>query len=718
MREWLDVHEQLTSLARELGFEPQASPASEEAIHRALLPGLLSRVGMWHPESRTYLGARQTRFVLHPGSALAKKPPSWVVVAELVETSRLFGRMAAAIDPTWLERAGGRLCKRSYGEAHFVPRSAQVTASEQVTLFGLPIVSGRRVHYGPIAPKEARKVFLLDALARGLYAPAKKAPFLEHNRQVLEHARKLRDRARRSDLVADEDALYAFFDARVPEGVFSGPTFEAFRAEAEAGNPKVLFLSLDDVLLDEARDLGEARFPSALEIGGAQLPLHYRFDPSEDDDGVRIDVPLPLVPQLDPAMLEWPIPAWRAEKIALLCHGLPKSLQRALGGIDELARTLGRELGPGDGPLCEALARALEQRTGVRVMPSQLRPDELPPYLRFYVRVVRGDQVLGEGRDLAELCAKFGARGREEFAALPKERFEREGLTTFPAEGLPESVRIAKSAGTMLGYPSLVEESGRVHLRLLASREASDAATIHGLRRLFLGDASTTLSAIEKLVPRRLSAIAGYSANPPIATQLAWAAVDEAFELRDPARWPRTPSDYRDVLARGRGRYARAVAERSKLVQEALLAFEAADSKLRKLVGKPGALPAALDDMRQQLGHLAPPDLVTAVDVARLAALPRYFRAIGVRLDRLPNGPQKDQSKAESVLPHWKRWLAERSRLLERGVAAADVDAFRWLVEEYRIAVFAPEIGPAFSISPKRLDEAWNALTSRAGIKS
>ncbi|HSN96865.1 MAG TPA: ATP-dependent RNA helicase HrpA, partial [Candidatus Nanopelagicales bacterium] len=271
MREWSDVHRQLSEIAREMGLRPGDAAASGEALHRALLPGLLSRIGMWQAEKKVYVGARQTRFVLHPSSGLAKKPPAWIVAAELVETSQLFARMAARVEPAWLEPAAGALCKRSYGEPHWEQRPAQVMAKEQVSLYGLPIVRDRRVHYGPIDPVASRRIFLLHALVR--QEMAGQARFQEHNQEVMEQARRLRDKARRSDLLADEESLLRFFDARVPEGVYSGKTFEAWRKQAEEEDPRALYLSLEDVLQEEAEELTPARFPDVLDLCGASLPL-------------------------------------------------------------------------------------------------------------------------------------------------------------------------------------------------------------------------------------------------------------------------------------------------------------------------------------------------------------------------------------------------------------------------------------------------------------
>jgi ATP-dependent helicase HrpA len=426
MREWSDVHHQLSRIARELGFALNDARAEADAVHRALLPGLLSRVGMWHPDRRVYLGARHVPFQLHPSSALskAKQAPPWIMVAELVETSQLFGRMAARIDPAWLEPAGGALCKRSYGEPNWAGKTAQVMNKEQVTLFGLTVARDRKVHFGPIDPAASRRLFLLHALVRGEYSEGRPPPFMQHNRAVFEQVRRLRDRARRSDMVADDDAVALFFEQRVPDEVYSGKTFEAWRAEAEANDPTVLHLSLADVLLDDAAHLSPERFPDALTVPGPAgakitLPLSYRFDPGEDDDGATITVPLASLPHLDPAVLEWTIPGWHEEKLAQLCRSLPRAAREAIearGPIDAIAATLASALRPFEGPMLRALGDALHASTGVRVAEDDWDLDAIPPHLRFFVRVVEGrdgKRVVGEGRELRALQERLrgGARG-------------------------------------------------------------------------------------------------------------------------------------------------------------------------------------------------------------------------------------------------------------------------------------------------------------------
>jgi ATP-dependent helicase HrpA len=718
MREWSDVHQQLSRVARDLGFrdgEAQGKAAAApvgEALHRALLPGLLSRIGMWHSEHRAYTGARQTRFQIHPSSGLARKQPPWIVAAELVETSQLFARTVARVEPAWLEAAGGALCKRSYGEPHWEQRPAQVMAAEQVTLYGLPIVRGRKVHYGPIDPRSARRLFLLHALVRQEYGADARAPaFVAHNRALFEEVRRLRDRARKSDLLADDDAIALFFDKRVPDDVYSGKTFEEWRARAEAEDPAVLHLALADVLLGEAADLSPDRFPDTLRSAGATLPLSYRFDPGEEDDGITVTVPLALLPALGPGVLEWTIPGWHREKIRLLCEGLPKAVRKGLVPVPETAALIADSLRPFEGPMLPALGRALHDLTGVRVPPDAWSLDDLPPHLRFFFRVDDGGRTLGTGRDLGPLRERFGARARDAWGAAPKASWQREGLTDFSLDTLPVEAPIEVAGGRLVAYPALIDGETSVSVRPLGSRAAADEATRGGLRRLFLLQMGATVGHLEKQIPAAvaMSSLAGGTEAAP-RRQLVLRALDEAFLLDVPASFPRTRKAFIERLETGRRKLPGALANLGKLAQEITAELDRARADLRALAGKPGAPKAALDDVRTQLAHLVPPGLFASAPRERLVHLPRFLRAIRVRLERLPNGPQKDQAKAAQVLPFWNDWLAHHEGLRARGIPAEEVEAFRWLVEEYRVSIFAPEVRAAVPVSPQRLLEQWKAL--------
>ncbi|WP_437479374.1 ATP-dependent RNA helicase HrpA [Sorangium sp. So ce1014] len=713
MREWVDVHRQLSRITREMGFSPNGTPAKGDAIHRALLPGLLSRIGMWNQENRVYLGARQTRFQLHPSSGLARKPPAWIMAAELVETSQLFARTAAGLDPAWIEAAAGALCKRSYGDPHWAAKPAAVMAREQVTLYGLPIAKDRRVDYGPIDPRSARRIFLLHALVRQEYTT--RGAFMEANRQLFEEVSRLRDKARRSEMLADEHALELFFDRRVPEGVYSGKTFEAWRKEAEEKDPRVLHLSLADVLLDEAAELSPERFPDALDLHGAAVPLSYRFDPGEDDDGVSLSLPLVLLPQADPDELEWTIPGWHAEKITLLLESLPKSLRKALAPLRETAREIAADLRPFQGPMRPALARAVEDRTGERVPADAFRPEDLPPYLRFYFRVLGEDgRVIGEGRGLRELKERLSGRAREAWAKVGKAGLERDGLTSFAIDALPEGVQVDAGGQRVLGYPALVDNETSVSVRVLASRAAAAEATRAGLRRLILLQLGSKMSQIEQPL-RSAVAVSGLGARvapgePGLARQIALRALDEAFQLGDPASFPRTRAAFQARLDEGRRSLQGVLGRLSGLARDIGVELDRVQSMLRSMTGKPGSPRPSLDDARTQVDFLLPVGLFSRAPLDRLAHLPRYLRAIQIRLERLPNGPQKDQAKAAQVLPFWQDYLKHQQALREKGVPAEELESFRWLIEELRVSLFAPELKAAVPVSTQRLSEQWKRL--------
>jgi ATP-dependent helicase HrpA len=568
MREWSDVHQQLTQIVKDMGITSSSGQANSDAIHRALLPGLLSKIGMWNQEAKTYIGARQVRFQLHPASGLSKKPPAWVVAAELALTSQLFARTAAKIDPTWLEEAGADLCRRHYGDPHWEEKSAQVMAKEQVSLYGLPIVRERKVHYGPKDPKGSRDIFITHALVRQEYKT--KGRFMEHNQKLFDEVRRLRDKARRSDMLADDHALGLFFQTRVPDGIYSGATFETWRKEAEAKNPKLLELSLSDVLLDEAAELSQERFPDVLTLQGMHLPLSYRFDPSADDDGITITVPLALLPQLDPGVLEWTIPGWHEDKIERMLDELPKAIRKLLGDCRVLAAELAKQHKPFQGSMIDVLTRALQQRTGARIPPGTFRPDQLPPFVRFYFRIVDADgKLVGEGRDLEGLRDRFAKRARDAWAGASKASIEREGLTSWSFDMLPEELKIDVAARKMIGYPALVDGETTVSIRILESRVAADEATRAGLRRLFLLQMSTPLHKLEHRVSAAIAT--GPLARRdgvPIRTQIVLRAFDEAFGLTDPKHFPRTRKDFLARVESGKIDLGTRLTVLSKLAEE------------------------------------------------------------------------------------------------------------------------------------------------------
>ena len=711
MREWEDIHEQLVRVMRELNFSPNTTPGSGEQIHRALLPGLLSKIGMWNPESRVYVGARQTRFMIHPSSALARKPPAWVMAAELVETSQLFARCVAKIDPAWLEQAAGALCRRSHGDPHWEQKQGQVMAKEQVSLYGLPIVKDRKVAYARFDPALCREMFITHALVRGEYVT--KGTFMDHNRRLLDEVQRLRDKARRSDMLADEYELAEFFDKRLPQTVVSAKTFEDWRRPAEAADPRILHLSLADILLDERHELTPAKFPDHLTIRGAQLPLSYKFDPSADDDGITLSVPLALLPQLDADVLMWTIPGWHATKITALIDSLPKAIRKALAPIDQLAIELASSLRPFDGPMLPALERAIADRMGERVPRDAWDVRTLPAYLAFYFHVVDDhDKVLDQGRDLGELQRALGHRARQLWAAAPRERFERANLTSWDFDALPASVNVDVGGRKLLAYPALVAGENAVDLRLLESPAAAAEASRDGVRRLFLLQMKTTVGKLEAQLPGSIGVgplnVAG--APVPPKRQIVLRALDEAFQLTDPEQLPRDKAAFAGRLALGRGELPLALGELSGIAVELSAELEKVRLAMKPLANKPGLPRAVFDDVQSQLAHLVPGDLMRATTIARLGHIARYVKAIQIRLQRQANDPQKDQQKATQVVPFWQRFVAKRDELRTRR-SAAEIEELAWLIEELRVQTFAPELKTAGPVSAQRLQDVWNRLT-------
>ncbi|MDX2090714.1 MAG: ATP-dependent RNA helicase HrpA [Kofleriaceae bacterium] len=704
MREWEDIYDQLVRVMKELEFPPNAQPASADAIHRALLPGLLSRIGMWNPESRIYIGARQTKFFIHPSSGLAKKPPAWIVAAELVETSQLFARTCAKIDPAWLEKAGGALCRRSYGDPHWEQKQAQVMAREHVTLYGLPIVKDRSVPFARYDQAACRELFITHALVRGEFTT--KGAFMEHNRRLVAEVQRLRDKARRSDMFADEHEQWTFFDQRLPPSVFSGKTFEQWRTEAESKQPKLLYLSLEDILLDEAHDVSPARYPDELKLRGATLPLSYRFDPGEDDDGITVTVPLAVLPQLDPETMSWTIPGWHQPKILALLESLPKATRKALGPLDQLAHELARKLKPFEGPLLPALERAIFELTGERISRTAWDLRTVPAYFELSYRVVdERDKVLGAGRDLADLQRTLGHRAKEVWAAVPRERFERANIRAWDFDTLPASVTVDVSGRRIQAFPALVETETTVDLRLLESPAAAEAASRDGIRRLCMVALGTTWTKLDAQLPASLPL------PKEARRQLLQRALDEAFQLAPPAQLPRDKATFNQRVTEGRNQLPIILIELAQIVVEVSREHDKVRAALRPLTGKPGIVRAVVEDVESQLAHITPPDLLRTTSVARIQHIVRYLKAIQIRLQRQANDPQKDQQKAAQVVPLWQQFVGKREQLKQRGRTPAELAELGWLFEELRVQVFAPELKTAVPVSVARVHDLWTSLS-------
>ncbi len=644
VREWIEIHRQLEEVVRDLRLDAgkpaskgeSLSTANPDPMHIALLSGLLSKVGQWSAEHRMYVGAKQTRFAIHPSSALARKPPAWLMAFELVETTQLFARTAARIEPEWLEKVGAHLLKRSYADPHWSEKSARASIREHATLFGLPVLRDRSVDFASVNPAAARLMFLDHALVRGEYKT--RGAFQEKNRALLGEVSRLRDKARRSDMLADDEALLAFFDRRVPGSVVNGKTFEAWREAAEREDPRVLLLSAADVLAGDP-DLVPEHYPDAITLHGARIPVAYRFDPSADDDGITLTVPLVLVPQLDPGELDWTIPGWHRDKITLLLHELPRAARRELGSIPELAAALAAKLTPFEGPMVPRLAEATQALTGADVPGDAFRPDAAPAYLRLTCRIVgENGKIVAQSRAIDELMAQYGARARAAWkSAAPTASWERKGLVGWDFGELPPFVT-RQAAGTELrSYPALVDRGASVDLTLLESSSAAEAATRAGVRRLLALAARQAISAVAPRVPRSFARPSGVT--PSRTEEDAFRAialarvVDEAFGLRDGSPLPRRKAEFEALVTAGAPRIAVAF----RLLTETLAPIATELDKTLRALKSASSHPSgtgAAREIRAQIELLFPADLVAVEPLPVL----RHSRATSARRRSGSNG--------------------------------------------------------------------------------
>ncbi len=701
VREWQDLVGQLRQAAKGVGVTFSQSPAEPDAIHVALLSGLLSHIGMRDPARREYLGARGARFAIFPGSTLAKRPPSWVMVAELVETSRLWGRTAAWIDPRWVEPLAEHLIKRSYDAPHWERNRASVVASERATLYGLPIVAGRKVAYGAIDPELSRSLFIRRALVEGDWDT--RHAFFAANRELLEEVEELEHRARRRDIVADDQALYDFYDARIPPDVVSGAHFDRWWKRERRREPALLDFTRADLVRDAGDALDRRALPDAWRQGDMTLPLSYVFDPGAARDGVTVHVPLKLLPQLQPTGFDWLVPALRPELVTALIRSLPKELRRSLVPVPEVAAAVLERLEPRSEPLLGALARELERLRGVRIPAAAFDVSRLPPHLRMRFRVEdeRG-ALVAEGDDLDALRERARPRLREELAVAASP-LERHGLRAWTIGEIPKVVALPGTGQAVRGYPALVDEGDSAGVRVLETPEAQRAAMHAGTRKLLALNAPSPIRHVQGRLGNaaQLALAAAPHASPRAVLEDATVAALEAL-MADAGG----PAWDEPGFARLRDHVAGNLAERTeRVVGDVVRILDAArdvDRRLGQLAAAPALAPAR-EDVARQLGRLVFPGFVSATGAARLPDVERYLRAAARRLERLPNAPAPDLDRMRSIHELEAEYERRRSAWPPGRPLPSALREVRWMLEELRVSHFAQSLGTRGQVSAKRI---------------
>ena len=720
VREWQDLHGQLRAVARDLGIRrnpPQDEPDADR-VHTALLAGLLSHIGLKQGDTREYLGARGTRFAIFPGSALARKPPQWVMAAELVETSRLWGREAARIEPEWAEALAGHLVKRSYAEPHWSRSRGAVMATERVTLYGVPIVTDRQVNYARVDPGMARELFLRHALVEGDWETSHE--FFARNRRLLEEVEELEHRARRRDILVDDHTLFDFYDRRIPDEVVSSRHFDAWWKQTRQDRPDLLDFERS-MLIEEAADAPDAGdYPDTWHQDGHRLRLTYQFEPGSDADGVTVHVPLAVLNQIEPDGFDWQVPGLRHELVTELIRSLPKAIRRSFIPAPNWATSALSRIGPADGPLLEALGRELERAGPVEVPPEAFDLAKVPDHLRMTFRVVdrpagrsaggRGPaRVVGEGKDLAQLKQRLAPRMRAAIAAAAP-GLERDRVATWDLGTLPRVVEERRGDRVIKGFPALVDEGGAVAVRLLETEAEQAAAMWAGTRRLLLGSIPSPVKFVlgrqSNQAKLTLSRYRHGSATDLFGDCLA-AAADDLIAANGGPAWDE--AGFRRLLEAVRGGLADATLEVVSAVERVLAVTGEVEGRLAELAN-PAFGPAA-DDLRAQLDDLVYPGWVTATGRRRLPDVLRYVRAMAVRLDRLPGDLAADADRMESVALVTGAWRRAADRPAATRPDPAALAEVRWMLEELRVSYFAQSLGTARPVSEKRVLRAIDRLT-------
>jgi ATP-dependent helicase HrpA len=741
VREWRDIHSQLLTVVTEHKWRINAEPAGYEPLHLSMLAGLLGNIG-WKPEDdEAYLGARGIKFYRHPGAHLKKKPGRWIVAAELVETTRLFGRGIANIEPQWLEQVGEHLLRKQLLDPHWEKKSARVTALERATLYGLVVYSGRRVDFTRVDPVAAREIFIREALVGGQWET--QLPFLAANRKLVREVEGLEHKSRRQDVLVDDELIYAFYDAQLPPDAASGAAFESWYRRASKEQPRLLYLTREELMRHQAAGITTQSFPATVRLGGVDCAASYLHEPGDARDGLTVTAPLFVLNQVSEERCEWLVTGMLKDKVQALLKSLPQKPRGRLVPLPESAARLAAQLAVpeafGSGSLTDALLKRVRDETGLDVKRADFKLDMLPPHLFMNLRVVdEHGRQLGMGRNLGALKAELGAQARGAFQALavlnvrasapaadagrPKRpaaadepaRPPSPAMPALPAGQrytawtfgeLPELMEVRRGAQSLVGFPALIDGGDAVGIEVFDEPAVAAAKHRAGLRRLFALQLKDALKYLEKNIPDLQKMAVLYM---PLGTleelraQIVDVALERAF-LLEPL--PTDEPAFKRRVEEGRGRLTLIANEVARLAGVILAEY---GSALRKIKDSKG-WPDTTADASQQLQRLIGKDFVRATPWPQLQHFARYLKAITLRLDKLRADPARDAQRMAELRPQEQRYwrlVAER-----KGAVDERMGELRWLLEELRVSLFAQELRTPQPVSVKRLDKLWAQLS-------
>ncbi len=740
VREWRDIHSQLLTVVAEHGWRLNTQPATYEQLHLSLLSGLLGNIGCKSDEEDWYLGARGIKFWRHPGANLSKKPGRWIVAAELVETTRLFGRGIAAIEPQWIPQLAGHLLKTQLLEPHWEKKAAEVVALERATLYGIVIYNNRRVNFGRVDAAAAREIFIREALVNDGWET--KLPFLAHNRRLMAQVQELEHKARRQDVLVDEELIHAFYEQQIPKDVFSGALLEKWFREEVRKQPKLLQLTREELMRHEAAGITTEAFPRTLRLGGIDCTASYLHEPGDAKDGVTVTVPLYALNQVSEERCEWLVPGMLQAKVLALVKSLHQRPRSRLVPLPDYAAEFCETTPFAQGALLDALLKAVRERTQLAVQRNDFKLETLSPHLFMNFRVVdEHGRQLAMGRDLASLKAQHGGQARTAFQALaalklpaaapvaapppvvekagkgvqaliakppaPPEPAAPAGYTAWTFGELPELMEVRRGSQVLIGFPALIDRGTQVEIEVFDEPDVAAAKHRAGLRRLVALQLREPLKYLERNIPD-LQTMAGlYMALgtlEDLRTQIVDLALDRAF-LAEPL--PADEAGFKRRIEEGRARLNLIAQEVARQAGQVLLDYAAAQRKLKDTRGAPREL---ADDITAQLQRLVGKRFLATTPWAALQHLPRYLKGVVLRLEKWRADPARDAARLAELRPLEQRWLRRVADL--KGAPHARLDDYRWLLEELRISLFAQELRTPQPVSSKRLDKAWGQIES------
>ena len=749
LKEWRELYAQLKEIIEDMEFKLPINAAANikndqdkyAQIHRALLAGLLGNIGFKDGEADTYAGARGIRFSIAPGSSLKKNRPKWVMAAELVDTSKLYARCVAKIEPDWIEPLAKGLTESHYSDPRWDRKMAMVNAWERVSLYGLTVIPKRRVHYGPINAVESRELFVREALANMEFDT--RAPFFEANRKLIGEIEALEHKARRQDVLVDEYVLFAFYDAIIPANVFNGASFEAWREMAESKIPRVLYLTKDALMRHGAASVTEAQFPETLDIDGVIVPLKYRFEPGHALDGVTATVPLALLNQLDASRTEWLVPGMLREKLTALIKVLPKQTRNACVPVPDfvtgfleyaenspstsfrrksessgaIEKSLDSDFRRNDrvisSSLLETLAAYIQLKTTLKITANDWLADALPEHLKMNFSVIdEKNRELGMGRDWLALKKLLGSAAQLTFRSnSPSEikQIEKTDLKQWDFGDLPATITFTKDGQQLTGYPALEDNTESVAVKLFDTQSSANMAHRAGVRRLMRFELKEQMKQLEKSLPnfnQYALQLRNVMSVEDLKEDMLTAIADRAFVGDDDL--PRTNTDFMKLKQRARTRLPAVTDGLCRMVN--MIAIE-----YSLLVIQQAKMPATVNrlkrDVESQIGWLVHKNCFSQTPWEHIAHLPRYLKALRLRIEKQPSNPERDGKNAASVGLLWQNWEAAMDKQRKLEGASQALQDFRWLIEELRVSLFAQELKTPFPVSIKRLEKSWEELS-------